>query len=194
MPSLQEIGGLADHLAVDRDLLEGLVVHERRLVAVEIEELHLLLVEPDALDGLLGAKALVGLVAASRRSRISIWAKAPPLPGWTSSRFTTSQSLPWCSSTLPGLMSMALIFMALPYSGRCAVRWPQRDSMRQTPSHDRLACARWSGERVATGWWRRDASRARRRISPCAARMLAAIRGFLRRAGICRGRHAGACR
>src|SRR5207248_518840 len=49
----QEIGRLADQFARHADLLEIVVVHEGRLVALHIEELHVLLVEADALGGFL---------------------------------------------------------------------------------------------------------------------------------------------
>ena len=66
MPSLQEIGGVADHLARHRDLLVAVAVHEGRLVALHEEELHFLFVETDPLDGLLGAEALVELGSAAQ--------------------------------------------------------------------------------------------------------------------------------
>src|SRR5579883_2303047 len=58
---LEEVRGLADQRAVDHDLLVGLGVHEGHVVALDEQELHLLLVELHALHGLLGAVALVGL-------------------------------------------------------------------------------------------------------------------------------------
>src|SRR6185437_14080955 len=68
----EEIGGLADHLARDGELLVILIVHEGRHVAVEIEELHFLLVEADALHGLLRAEALVELRAATKITHLHL--------------------------------------------------------------------------------------------------------------------------
>ena len=47
----------------------------------------------------------------SRMSRSSIWAKAPPLPGFTCDTFTAVHSRPLCSITLPGLTALPLSFM-----------------------------------------------------------------------------------
>jgi hypothetical protein len=60
---LQELRRLADQVARHGDLLEGLLVHEGQQVALGIEVLIFLLVEPHALDILAGAKALVQLGA-----------------------------------------------------------------------------------------------------------------------------------
>src|SRR5215471_5786064 len=102
-----------------------------------------------------------------RRSRNSTWAKAPPLPGWTSSRFSTSQSLFWCSSTLPGLMSMALIFI-----GRIsAALWTIAD----------LNIGRRTGKnegRIMQEWWRPDRFASRRKALDRRGRILSAVRGF----------------
>jgi len=70
--SLAEIGRIADQVARHADLLEAVIVHEGRLVALHIEELHVLLVEADALDGLLGAKALVELGAAAQVAQLHL--------------------------------------------------------------------------------------------------------------------------
>src|SRR5487761_708891 len=60
---LEEVCRLPDGLFADGDLLEVLVVHERRHVAVEKEELHVLLVEASALNRFLRTVARVGLGA-----------------------------------------------------------------------------------------------------------------------------------
>src|SRR6185312_482409 len=80
-------------------------------------------------------------------SRISTCANAPPLPGWISSRFSTTQSLPFCSSTLPGLMSMALIFMAR----NPACRGPLFDGKRLFPISKAPAWASLLGLMVKRG-------------------------------------------
>jgi hypothetical protein len=71
-PVAQKIGGVADRLAGDRDLLKGVVVHEGRLAVLHEQKLHLLLVEADTLDGLLGAKALVELAAAAQVAQLHL--------------------------------------------------------------------------------------------------------------------------
>src|SRR5215469_8847740 len=68
----QKIGGLADRLARDRDLLEVIVVHEGRLAVFHEQELHLLLVEADTLDSLLCAEALVEFRAAAQVAQLHL--------------------------------------------------------------------------------------------------------------------------
>src|SRR6185369_11359011 len=58
---LQEHRRLADQIGVQRDLLEGLLLHEGVVVAVREQELVVVLVQPHALDRLGGAEALVEL-------------------------------------------------------------------------------------------------------------------------------------
>src|ERR1700751_4468114 len=48
----------------------------------------------------------------------STWAKAPPLPGLTWAVLTATHRPPSYSSTMPGLMVLALIFMDWLFFGR----------------------------------------------------------------------------
>jgi len=76
----QEVRGLADQVAVDRGLLEALLVHEGVGVAVVEEILHLLLVGAQLLDGLVGAQLDVGLGASARVAHLDL-VEGRALPG-----------------------------------------------------------------------------------------------------------------
>src|SRR6266853_4364451 len=69
---VKEIRGFTNHFAGHRDLLIALVVHESGDVAFEVEKLHLLLVEADALDCFLGAKAFDRLVTATQVAHLDL--------------------------------------------------------------------------------------------------------------------------
>src|SRR5271155_3510826 len=68
----QKIGWVADRLARDRDLLEGVVVHKRRQAAVHKQELHFLLVEAHPLDRFLGSEALVQFRPAAQIAQLDL--------------------------------------------------------------------------------------------------------------------------
>ena len=68
----QKIGGVADRLARDRYLLEGIVVHERRQTAVHEQKLHFLLVEAHPFDGFLGSEPLVQLRPAAQIAQLDL--------------------------------------------------------------------------------------------------------------------------
>src|SRR6202047_3923726 len=105
-----------------------------------------------------------------RRSRSSTWANAPPFPGWTSSRFSTSQSLFWCSRTLPGLRSMALIFMAgLGGEGSTEANIGRRIGK--------------SEGRTMQEWWRPEGFAARRGRLGQGGRILHGLRDFFAKRG-----------
>ena len=72
MPSCRKSAGSPISLARHGDLLERVVVHEGRLAALHVQELHLLLVEPDALDGFLGAEPLGRFVAAAQVAHLDL--------------------------------------------------------------------------------------------------------------------------
>ena len=78
---------IADHGAGDSNLLVGLTMHEDEVVAIVKQEAALGFLEDYALYRLEERNRSFSLVP-SRMSRSSIWAKAPPLPGFTCSTFT----------------------------------------------------------------------------------------------------------
>src|SRR4051812_18667177 len=124
-----------------------------------------------------------------RRSRISITVKAPPLPGCTISRLRTSQSLFWCSRTLPGFKSIALIFMSLGLSKKQR-RWECGRLPTSLGTPGKADCATATAdlpmadkEAMTAPWWHPDRLAARRDRLVARGRILRATREFFEPAG-----------
>ena len=97
-----------------RHLLVGLGVHEVRVGAVGVQELHLARLGAHGAELLAGAEGLVDDVAVAMRAAASCARTPPPLPGLTCWNSTTLKIVPSTSMWLPFLSWLVLIkLMAL---------------------------------------------------------------------------------
>ena len=94
---LQEVGRIADEIALQRDVFERLLIHEMIAVGIVVEHLHLPVVDDRALELFAGAEGPL-----ERRSGLDVLqARANerrPLPGLTCRNSMTVQS--WPSTTM----------------------------------------------------------------------------------------------
>ena len=73
----QVVDGVTQHVALERDLVERLGVHEVVLAVALVEVLHVVLLEGDPLDLVLGAEAVLGLRPAPQVPELRLHHAAP---------------------------------------------------------------------------------------------------------------------